>query len=281
MMSGISSSFGGNENIIRIQGMAISGLVTNTIALGCTYFSNRISLRFKFLIYLLVGDIILVIFYIMKMKFFNSLKDISAFLPSSQSLPAENSQEIELENVEDKLLNKSEEKDDAESDDVFAVLRTRWIDFMNIFLAFGTCLACFPVLIFQFDISEVASYSYKFILITFIFNIGDYLGRLAIEYFVIPIFVNNILSAFKIFTVYICYLVVTNPNNGLLSFLYFKLGLILVIGFLTGYIPCASFVFARNYYEGKPKHLTRVGQIFQYSIQMGLLLGSFFAYVMF
>ena len=69
-MSGFSSRFEGNENIIRIQGMGISGLLTNLIALVCTICSEQINVKYQFLIYLLFGDVFIYQFYIMKTEFY-------------------------------------------------------------------------------------------------------------------------------------------------------------------------------------------------------------------
>lgn len=254
LMSGIASSFGGNQNIVRIQGMAMSGFSTNIIALGCTYFANKVSLRLQFFIYLLVGDVILIFFYVQKVKFFNSIKDQSVFQSKNQKQKKAKLTDFELQSLDEPFKTKSNQHETKKIISVFTIIKERWIDYLNILLAFGTCLACFPTLIFQFDISEIVSFSYKFIFISFVFNFGDIAGRFAIEYLVVSSKVNNILSLFKILLVFVSYSVLSNPESATLQNLYVKLLLMFWNGFLTGYIPCASFVYSRNFYKGKPEH---------------------------
>ena len=274
-MSGISSSFGGNENIKRIQGMAFSGFITNIIALICTYYSKKISIKYQFLLYIIFADIFIIYFIYKKIKFFKMVEN--------EKKSNSNFEEIELSENQEVLISDSpisNEDSNSQTLSEYQNIVALWSIYLNILLCFFSTFACYPSLIFKFDLSSIVSFRYKFILITFFFNIGDISGRLIVDYILLPLNVNYILNIFKFSLIFVSYLV-TKESIALFSYQPLKLVIVFVIGLINGYIPCAFFINGRNHFKDSPENMFIVGKFYNYSIQIGILLGSSFAYFVF
>lgn len=276
LMSGISAQFGGNENIVRIQGMGMSGLVTNIIAFICTYFSEKINIKYQFLIYILFGDIFILYFIFLKFKFYSFCESNNYFSKYNSSFDS-NDKDIEL--IEKNAVNKISHDQSILS--YFENFKNSFILYFLTFICYFSTLACFPSLIFKFDTSDYINFRYKFIFITFIFNFGDITGRYLVEYICLSQIVTHIFTIIKVVLVYVCYLIVTYPTYSLLNSFFFKVFLIFLISLINGYNPCLYFKFAQKKHFDSPINMMRVGEIYQYSVQFGLFFGALFSIYVF
>ena len=268
VMSGIASSFGGNQNISRILGMGYSGLITNIIAFVCTFFSKTISISYQFLIYLIFGDIFIFYYYYKKVQFFHLVRNEEQFLVNNNK------------NLEIELIQKNKETGSHGTLSVFENILECWSQYLHILINYITTIACFPSLIYTFDLSSVISFRFKFILIAFIYNIGDILGRYLHDILLISKTSIIILNIFKTWLVYICYLI-SRKKYEILSSLSIKICIIFIFAFINGYIPCVCFTYAQRKFPGKAKDLKVVGQLYQWTIEIGLLLGGVTSYLLF
>lgn len=337
LMSGVCSGFGGNENIIRIQGMGISGLLTNVVALVCTVFSEYINPRYIFLIYLLVGDLGVFYFLYLKLKFIGwdrdeklsknmSLKSgVERLLPNETegsdtpdfkakkqvtfelqdlspgakdhaktgskddindgilkvSNPFEKSSKIRHSNDLEKIANDIQIKTYSKPLSYTQNLLFLWDLYLNLFLCYWSTLGSFPTIIFRFDLTDVVSFRYKFISLTFVFNIGDILGRYLIDCVKVPRSMLHFLTVGKILVFYVCYLCSKSVPGSVYFEPLFKYGMVFLTSLMNGYNPTLCFLLGMKTFPGNAVDRVRVGHIYQWTIQVGLLSGALFAAVMF
>lgn len=307
-MSGICSGFGGNQNMIRIQGMGFSGLITNIVAFFCTYFSSYINTKYLFLIYLLVGDLGIFTFFTLKLKFIRwarGEKDKPNFVESEKLEALINAEEdieeerIELRNMERKgkekdhknernnkqiLTEKQNEEikiDPLDSMGYFENIIYLWDLYLNVLLSFSSTLGSFPTLIFRFDLEEVLSFQYKFIAITFIFNVADIAGRFLVNWVKFSRPILHLLLLFKILIMYLCYLTSISVAGDFLFSPVSKFLLIFLTALINGYCPSLAFVTGLMTFPNSEKQRVKVGHLYQWCIQVGLLTGASFAAAMF
>ena len=341
LMSGVCSGFGGNENIIRIQGMGMSGLLTNVVALVCTVFSEYINPRYIFLIYLLVGDLGVFYFLCLKLKFirwdkdqklrqnlalkageegllgdhdagidtpdFKAKKQVTFELqdlsPGSKNDPkngTQNDQTNDSNNAKTKVINPFENSGKTEeSRDLITIandieiktynkpleysqnLLLLWDLYLNLFLCYWSTLGSFPTIIFRFDLSDVVSFRYKFISLTFIFNLGDIMGRYLIDCVKVPRSMLHFLTVGKILVFYVCYLCSVSSAGSIYFAPLFKYGMVFLTSLLNGYNPTLCFLLGMKTFPGNEVDRVRVGHIYQWTIQVGLLSGAAFAALVF
>lgn len=268
-MGGFSATFGSTASILRIQGIPLSGLIANSISFFCIYFAERINIRYQFLFYLIVGDIGIIYYYMLKLKIFSEIQ--------------KNKFEIELQPKSEILLNFQNVKNQQHEQPSSYVdhLKSNSFCYINTLLYFYSTAAIFPSLMYRLETSSLVSAAYKFTFLSFIFNISDFSGRLLTFVYKPPYWLLYLLLPIKLFTIYIFYYFAYYDIANDQYSIYFKIFWIVFVAFSTGYINSLTMFFAQEKYRDKPLEMKKVGIIFQYIINLGLFSGVFFAFLFF
>jgi hypothetical protein len=225
-----------------------------------------------FLVYLIIGNILVVIFYYLMMNFFG-------FCLSNEYEKGEITGNI---NDKIELLEITELASDANKNDIrknfdadtlsYREILIKKIDvYLGMTLNFMTTLACFPVLTFRLDIG--AEEYIKFTIITLIFNVGDITSRYIYSHYKLnSITTAHLLNAAKILFIFI-HFVSIEAASGIFAWVPFKVLMIFSFAFLNGYLCMAYFAFA-SVGLISPYDRNRSGNILAMSLELGLMLGS-------
>ena len=149
------------------------------------------------------------------------------------------------------------------------ILKIKYIEYIGVFINFTTTLMCFPVLVFQIYLP--VNEKWLFLILTFLFNIGDlfarYIGPLIIFK---NLKILNILCIFKVFMILILYILSNSQNVCIL----FPILILFTFGFLNGFLCIKYFDHSTNDFVNN-ENKKNSGFIFSSFLQSGLLFGAF------
>ena len=144
-----------------------------------------------------------------------------------------------------------------------------WDVYVGIFLGYGTTLMCFPVLIFQLDISDIINKEYKFVFLCFVYSIGDITSRMIHSSIKIDNrFRLHFANFFKFMLVWVIWMFVHWVNK----MIWFKIITVFLVGFFQGVIIVKYSLFGKKELKNNPYDLGRMGHISIGMIYMGLCL---------
>ena len=263
----LSSRFHDNEMSLNFQGKAFAGLFCNLIMFIAIISSNTTDSNEIFKVYLIIGDIFIVIYFIfIKRNFFTKCI---------------NNEYKKIRDEEEEALMKNRRMSE---DDMGKNFSSSTLSFGEIFgniydlvfcmmITMGSTIASFPVLNFKLDFNLPPYIVYS--VITLIFNLADVLSRFIIGYKQFKI--DKIIYAYiflviKVVLIYFTYLCIYNKAAFYQSIIT-KTILVFLQGFLNGYL-CLFFVERIANRFTNIHNRNRAGYFTSFSIMIGLTIGS-------
>lgn len=238
-------------------------------------FNNK---TYTFLFYLLIGDVVMFVFWHMFNSNFASRPIVDA------SPYPEDKNDKKLESVEQTVSD----KDSVSNSEVECITAdslppmTYWENFraqygiyIGLFACYFTTLLIFPVLVFRVGIS--ISTEYKYLLFTFLFNAGDVIGRIGYDLSqTTNRYLIHALSIIKVLFIPLFYALSKNPN--LITQEWIRGAVIFMFAFVHGFICTGYFNISTNEFSQKLDRY-RAGNLSSMALIIGLTIGGISSFI--
>ncbi len=275
----MSARFKGDEGRLNFQGRALSGLISNIIMLLAVWVIPKSeSSSSIFVIYLIIGDLGMVVFYILMTSFFkHCMSDIynkttsEHFFDGDYELKEKHESKSKALLVAQASVNDITKNCDDETLSYSEILKKAPDTFIGMVFVFTITLCCFPVLIFRMDIGITTVT--KFVLLTLVFNIGDTVSRyFYTRYTLTSTITIHIINASRIFFPFL-FLICINAETGIVSLTLVKILIVFAFSFSNGYLCMCYFELSAARFDS-PYDRNRSGNLIAIGLEIGLMCGA-------
>jgi hypothetical protein len=284
LTTGLSARFKDNEGRLNFQGRALSGLISNFVTLVAVFILPKSdSSSTVFVIYLVVGDVGMILFYALMTNFFkHCLADIynktstEHFIDTEYEMTERKKPATKPSLSAQNSINDITRNHDESTLSYTEIFYSAPDTFIGMVFVFTVTLCCFPVLVFRLDIGLSAAT--KYVILTFVFNLGDTLSR----YFYMSHIITNqmYIHALNASRILFPFLMVwcINATDGLLSWSIVKFLVVFTFAFSNGYL-CMSYFDQSAARFDCPYNSNRSGNLVAIALEIGLMLGAISALV--
>lgn len=284
MTTGLSARFKDHEGRLNFQGRAISGLISNFIMLVAVFLLPKSdSSSAVFVIYLVVGDIGMIVFFALMTSFFkHCMADVynkactEHFIDTEFEMTERNKPAHKPSMSVQNSINDITKNYDDTTLSYMEIFSSAPDTFIGMVAVFTITLCCFPVLVFRLDIG--LSLATKYVILTLIFNLGDTVSR----YFYINYMMNNriYVHALNASRIVFPFLIVwcINATDGLLSWSITKILVVFAFAFSNGYLCMCYFDQSATRFEC-PYNSNRSGNLVAIALEIGLMVGAISALI--